>query len=161
VTANGLIVHKPPGFHLLSTPFVNSVWYPTLAGNIAVNMVSLPVFMLVAVFSKAAAAPIQFDSYPLVPQLHQILFVERAEHTIYAYRLSRDTLQARWSESWHEHLPCTKPKRDRHIQKTGLGTQSPTLKLRIKESGVYVDDQLPIYVGCQVRFLYADQLTET
>lgn len=105
------------------------------------------------VFAFAAAtllgcANAQIES--LATQPRRPLFVDLAEHTVSAYRLSRDILQARWSETWYEDLPCSEPKHKGLVQKVGSGTQSPTLRLRIQDSDIYVNEKLPIYVGCQV-----------
>lgn len=111
---------------------------------------SLLVFAVAAaaLLSEAVAVPAQFDS--LVAQLRRPLYVDHAEHAISAYRLSRDILQARWGESWHEELPCSEPHHSGLVQKAGAGTQSPTLRLRIQDSDKFVNEKLPIYVGCQV-----------
>ena len=75
------------------------------------------------VFAFAAAtllgcANAQIES--LATQLRRPLFVDLAEHTVSAYRLSRDILQARWSETWYEDLPCSEPKHKGLVQKLSL-----------------------------------------
>lgn len=93
---------------------------------------------------------VQTDLNPLVTTLRKPLYVDHVEHTISAYRLSRDIMQARWSDAWHEDLPCSEPKNKGAVHKVGLGTQSPTLRLKINEADAFVSEQMPIYVGCQV-----------
>lgn len=110
------------------------------------------VFVCAAVLSATTAAEVPARFQSLVSQLRKPLsYVDNSKLTISAYGLSRDILHARWSDSWNEDLPCSEPRNNGPVQKVGLGTQSPTLRLRIHESEVYVQEQLPIFVGCQVR----------
>lgn len=85
-------------------------------------------------------------------QLRKPLLVDNVEHDLSAYRLSRDILRTRWSESWHEDLPCSKPAFSGFVPKTGTASQSPTLKLR-GNSELYIGEEFPVYSGCNVRSL--------
>lgn len=108
-------------------------------------------FALAVLLGETAAAPRPIQFATLVSQLRKPLYVDHGELAISEYRLSRDILQARWSETWYEDLPCSEPKNKGLVRKVGSGTQSPTLWLSIQESDMYINEKLPIYVGCQVR----------
>jgi hypothetical protein len=86
----------------------------------------------------------------LSSSLRQPLFMDDAQHVISAYKLSREIVESRWKETWSEDLPCATPRYKGHVQKLGLGPQSPTLGLTISQAEHYVFARLPIYIGCQV-----------
>lgn len=69
---------------------------------------------------------------------------------ISAYRLSRDVLQERWEQAWHEGLPCQEAKLKGLTKKTGFGSQSPTLTLRSQDNAPLVKENLPVFSPCQV-----------
>ena len=96
--------------------------------------------------SQDAQTQLEISSISLRKPLH----ADQLAHDIYAYQLSRDVLVARWRESWHEDLPCSKPRNNGLVPKMGTASQSISMTPGEKRE-IYIGQELPVYAGCIVR----------
>ena len=87
---------------------------------------------------------------PLMP-MRRTLVADQLVHDILAYQLSRDVLRARWSDSWHEDLPCSTPSNSGLVPKMGTASQSPSMVTIGEKRKVYVSEEFPVYSSCMVR----------
>jgi hypothetical protein len=77
-------------------------------------------------------------------------YVDKVDHVVSSYMIARDIVEARWSSSWSEELPCASPRLKGHVLKTGSGVQSPTIGMTGAEVERFTFERLPIYSRCQV-----------
>ena len=100
--------------------------------------------------AEAQDASVQLDTLPSAQR--KSLFTDLIAHDLSDYRLSRNLMKSRWSESWHLDLPCSKPMHRGLAPKLGTGSQLPTMTIG-QQMELYIDEEFPVYASCVVRSL--------